>query len=262
MLRSRYAVTYEKRMTGVNLTVRICDRNWMQIEQYLKQDDRAVLPLGCTEQHAYLSLSVDSILSEHVALDAAEPFGIPVFPVIPYGPTASFMAYPGTVSLQLKTYLALVRDVLDSMVAHGFKRILVVNGHGGNQPAATLVEHVMQENPAVEVKFHSWWRAPKTWAKVKEIDPVASHASWMENFPITRLVGVILPSHQQPMADHSKIASMTPQQARELLGDGNFGGDYQKPDDVMNGLWQVAVSETRELLQGPWQNGKFAADRR
>lgn len=249
-------------MTGVNLTVRICDRNWMQIEQYLKHDDRAVLPLGCTEQHAYLSLSVDSILSEHVALDAAEPFGIPVFPVVPYGPTASFMAYPGTVSLQLKTYLALVRDVLDSIVAHGFNRILVVNGHGGNQPAATLVEHVMQENPAVEVKFHSWWRAPKTWAKVKEIDPVASHASWMENFPITRLVGVIQPLHQQPMADHSKIASMTPQQARELLGDGNFGGDYQKPDDVMNGLWQVAVSETRELLQGPWQNDRFAPERR
>ncbi len=233
--------------------MRIRDRNWMQIEQYLKHDDRAVLPLGCTEQHAYLSLSVDSILSEHVALDAAEPLGVPVFPVIPYGPTASFMAYPGTVSLQLKTYLVLVRDVLDSIVAHGFKRILVVNGHGGNQPAAALAEQLMQENPAIEVKFHSWWRAPKTWAKVKQIDPVASHASWMENFPITRLSGVMQPSHQQPMADTTHLVSMTPQQTRELLGDGNFGGDYQKPDDVMDGLWQVAVSETRELLQGPWR---------
>ena len=233
--------------------MRIGDRNWMQIEQYLKHDDRAVLPLGCTEQHAYLSLSVDSILSEHVALDAAEPMGIPVFPVVPYGPTASFMAYPGTVSLQLKTYLALVRDVLDSMVTHGFRRILVVNGHGGNQPAANLIEYMMQENPAIEVKFHSWWKAPKTWAKVQEIDPVASHASWMENFPITRLAGVVQPTHQRPMVEYSKLASMTPHEARELIGDGNFGGDYQKPDDVMNALWKVAVAETRELLDGPWQ---------
>ena len=237
--------------------MRIRDRNWMQIEEYLKHDDRAVLPLGCTEQHAYLSLSVDSILSETVALDAAQPLGIPVFPVVPYGPTASFMAYPGTVSLQLKTYLALVRDVLDSIVTHGFKRILVVNGHGGNQPAANLIEYMMQENPAIEVKFHSWWKAPKTWAKVQEIDPMASHASWMENFPITRLVGVAQPSHQQPMVDYSGMASMTTKQVRELIGDGNFGGDYQKSDEVMNALWRVAVEETRELLQGPWQKEQF-----
>ena len=233
--------------------MRIRDRNWMQIEQYLKHDDRAVLPLGCTEQHAYLSLSVDSILSETVALDAAEPLGIPVFPVVPYGPTASFMAYPGTVSLQLKTYLALVRDVLDSMVTHGFKRILVVNGHGGNQPAANLIEFMMQENPAIEVKFHSWWKAPKTWAKVQEIDPMASHASWMENFPITRLAGVLQPAHRQPMVDYSNMSSMTPIEARALIGDGNFGGDYQKPDDVMAALWQVAVAETRALLQEGWR---------
>ena len=233
--------------------MRIRDRNWMQIEQYLTHDDRAVLPLGCTEQHAYLSLSVDSILSEQVALDAAEPLGIPVFPVVPYGPTASFMAYPGTVSLQLKTYLALVRDVLDSMVTHGFKRILIVNGHGGNQPAANLIEYMMQENTEIEIKFHSWWRAPKTWAKVQEIDPMASHASWMENFPITRLPGAAQPAEQRPMVDYSNMASMTPQEARVLIGDGNFGGYYQKPDDVMDALWRVAVAETRELLEGPWQ---------
>ena len=232
--------------------MRIRDRNWMQIEEYLKVDNRAVLPLGCTEQHAYLSLSVDSILSEQVALDAAEPLGIPVFPVMPYGPTASFMAYPGTVSLQLKTYLSLVRDVLDSIVTHGFNRILIVNGHGGNQPVANLAEYMMQENPAIEVKFHSWWKAPKTWAKVQEIDPIASHASWMENFPITRLAGIVQPAHQREMVDYSNMASLTPHQARELIGDGNFGGYYQKPDDVMDALWKIAVEETRALMQGPW----------
>ena len=242
--------------------MRISDRNWMQIEEYLKYDDRAVLPLGCTEQHAYLSLSVDSILSEHVALAAAEPLGIPVFPVVPYGPTASFMAYPGTVSLRLDTYLALVRDVLDSMVTHGFKRILIVNGHGGNQPAAAIGAQMAQQNASVEVKFHSWWRAPKTWAKVQEIDPLASHASWMENFPITRLEGVLQPSHQQPMADTSKLSSLTPLQARDLLGDGNFGGYYQKPDAEMDALWSVAVEETRELLLAPWKGCVSSAENR
>ena len=72
--------------------MRIQNCNWMQVEEYLKKDDRAVLPLGSTEQHSYLSLSVDSILSEQVAVDAAEPLGVPVFPAMPYGPTPSFMA--------------------------------------------------------------------------------------------------------------------------------------------------------------------------
>ena len=75
----------------------------------------------------------------------------------------------------------------------------------------------------------------------------------MENFPITRLPGVAQPAEQRPTVDYSNLASMTPQQARVLIGDGNFGGYYQKPDDVMDALWRVAVAETRELLEGPWQ---------
>ena len=62
--------------------------NWMQVEEQLKRDDRCVLPIGCTEQHAYLSLATDTILAEKLAHDAAEPLGLPVFPVIPSRTTA------------------------------------------------------------------------------------------------------------------------------------------------------------------------------
>ena len=75
----------------------ITDMNWMQVEEYLKNDDRAVLPVGSTEQHAYLSLSTDSILAERVALEASGTLGVPVFPVLAYGITPYFMAYPGTI---------------------------------------------------------------------------------------------------------------------------------------------------------------------
>ena len=64
------------------LDMRISDTNWMMVEEYLQHDDRAVLPLGCTEQHAYLSLSTDSILAERLAVEAAEPLGVPEFPVL------------------------------------------------------------------------------------------------------------------------------------------------------------------------------------
>ena len=59
--------------------------HWKQVEDYLKTDDRCVLPIGSTEQHGLLSLSVDSILSEKVSIDAADPLGVPVFPRLNYG---------------------------------------------------------------------------------------------------------------------------------------------------------------------------------
>jgi creatinine amidohydrolase/Fe(II)-dependent formamide hydrolase-like protein len=72
--------------------MRVHDCNWLQLEDYLERDDRIVLPLGSTEQHAYLSLGTDAILAERVAVEAAEPLGVPVLPVVPYGITPTFAA--------------------------------------------------------------------------------------------------------------------------------------------------------------------------
>lgn len=232
--------------------MRITDMNWMQVEEYLKHDDRAILPLGSTEQHAYLSLSVDSILSEKVALDAAEPLGIPVFPVQAYGVTPYFLAYPGSVSLRVETYVRLVRDILDSLSHSGFRRILIVNGHGGNAPADSLATEWMADNPGTQIKFHNWWNSPKTWAKVQAIDPLGSHASWMENFPWTRLAGVTLPDEQKIVPNRAGMARLVGQSMRDVFGDGNYGGVYQKPDADMLALWEIAVAETRALMAEGW----------
>src|SRR6201999_3292080 len=97
--------------------MRVVDLNWMQLEAYLEHDDRIVLPLGSVEQHAYLSLGVDTILSERVAVEAAEPLGVPVLPALAYGITPYFAAYPGSPSLSVETYSAILRDVLGSLFA-------------------------------------------------------------------------------------------------------------------------------------------------
>jgi creatinine amidohydrolase len=232
--------------------MRVSEMNWMDVEARVAEDDRCVLPLGSTEQHAQLSLCVDMILAERVAVEAAEPLGVPVFPVMPFGLAPYFSAYPGTVSLRLETYARLIRDLLDSLAGSGFRRILLVNGHGGNQPAHAAAIEWMAGHPAVQVKFHNWWNAPKTFAKVQEIDPDASHASWMENFPWTRLEGVAMPDEQKPMIDFAMLRLLSPRALRAYLGDGNFGGRYQRADEEMLAIWQVAVEETRELLEGPW----------
>jgi creatinine amidohydrolase len=226
--------------------------HWQQVEEYLKHDDRCVLPIGSTEQHAYLSLSTDSILAEKVSRDAAGSLGVPVLPVLHYGCTPSFMAYPGTISLRLETLYNIVKDILDSLVMHGFRRILIVNGHGGNAPVANYVQEWKLQNPQIRIKFHNWWNAPETWAKVMETDPVASHASWMENFQWNRLEGVKQPKAQKPMIDMDRLRLANAKEVRGLLGDGNYGGYYQRPEEEMDAIWQVAVKETRELLENEW----------
>ncbi|PYE82560.1 creatininase family protein [Pseudoroseicyclus aestuarii] len=233
--------------------MRITEANWFEVEEYLKTDDRAVLPLGSTEQHAHLSLSVDSILSEKVAADAARPLGVPVFPALAYGLTPYFMGYPGTVSLKLATYAAVVRDILDSLYATGFRRVLIVNGHGGNSPVQPVCAEWMEAHEGARCRFHDWWRAPRTWETVQSIDPVASHASWMENFPWTRLPGRDLPQEQKPFVPFDRLRDRDAAGVRALIGDGNYGGYYQRPDADTDRLWEVAVEETRAQLEGDWE---------
>ena len=188
--------------------MRITEMNWMRVAEYLAGDDRAVVPLGSTEQHAYLSLGTDAILAERVAVEAAEPLGVPVFPALAYGITPYFRAFPGTVSLRVSTYIALVGDVLDGLAEQGFRRIVLVNGHGGNSPAGSYAAEWMAEHPGVTVIMHNWWNAPRTWQAVQEIDPVASHGSWMENFPWNRVAPS--PAGQKPMADLDRLRRLAP----------------------------------------------------
>jgi creatinine amidohydrolase len=231
----------------------VADMNWMQVEDGLRRDTRCVLPIGSTEQHAYLSLATDSRLAERVARDAAEPLGVPVFPVLAYGVTPAFRAYPGSVTLTLETYFRVLTEILDSLYGSGFRCILIVNGHGGNAPAAAAATEWASNHEGARVRFHSWWNAPRTIAEVNRIDRVASHASWMENFPWTRLEGVAMPEGAKPLLAAGMSRSRTPAEVREYLGDGNFGGRYARPDAELESLWAVAVEETRELLERNWE---------
>ncbi len=225
---------------------------WMQVEAYLAADDRCVLPLGSVEQHAYLSLAVDAILSERVAVDAAEPLGVPVFPALPYGLTPYFMAYPGTVTLAPETYGRVLEDVLESLLHHGFKRIAIVNGHGGNREGRPAADAWAERHAEVTLRWHDWWCAPDTLAAVREVDSEASHASWMEGFPWTQVAGVDVPDAQKPAVDLADRAGLTPEQLRERLGDGSFGGFYTRPQEDYDRVWAVAVEETRRVIEAGW----------
>jgi creatinine amidohydrolase len=224
----------------------------MQLEEYLRDDDRIVLPLGSVEQHAYLSLAVDVILSERVSVEAAEPLGVPVLPALPYGITPYFAAYPGSPTLSADTYRVVVTELLESLYRQGFRRFLLVNGHGGNDPGGEAAAEWSTAHDDAQTIWHNWWNAPRTREVVQSIDADASHASWLENFPWTRLAGVDQPQERKPMADIARMRESDPLEVRKMLGDGSLGGLYERPDEDVLRVWRAGVEEVRELIEDGW----------
>ena len=221
--------------------MRIRDLNWMQLEAYLATDDRIVLPVGSTEQHAYLSLETDNVLAERASVEAAEPLGVPVMPVLPYGVTG-FTAYPGSPTLSESTLLAVLSEVVQSLLSQGFARILVVNGHGGNTDPGRELER----GQGGSVVWHELWEGrPDEIAA--QIDPDYDHASWSENFPWTRLPGVAIPDKRKTPVEWPENGN--PETWRKALSDGSFGGLYQRSAEDEDQLWQAAVLAIRGRLE-------------
>src|ERR1700722_1853298 len=204
----------------------------MQIEEYLQHDDRVVVPVGSTEQHGFLSLGTDAILAERVSVEAAEPLGIPVLPVIPFGMAPYFTSYPGSMSLRLSTYIEVVRDVLDCLAHSGFRRIAIINGHGGNAPVGGLVREWICQHEDVQVLFHSWYNGPKTAEVANEFCVDQMHGAWVENFPWTRIEGADAPPPKAVVA-RELLMNLGPDAIRELAPDGAMGGHYEAPDEIM-----------------------------
>ena len=105
-------------------------RTWAEIKDYLKKDSVIIVPFGSTEQHGlHLPLGNDALVAIRLAEDAARISKTIVAPPCWYGWSPHHMAYPGTISITPETLARLLYEVLRSLIYHGFKRLIVINGH-------------------------------------------------------------------------------------------------------------------------------------
>ncbi|MFQ6101501.1 MAG: creatininase family protein [Anaerolineae bacterium] len=199
------------------------DLNWMDVERYLERDDRVVVVTGACEQHGYLSLLADVRVPLAVAQEACRREGVLVAPPLPYGISPYFTAYPGTLSLSTETFVAVVRELIEGLLAQGFRRVLVSNGHGGNTGLLyPLLVELGNAHPDDRLALFHWWRHPAVDAVAQEAGLPQHHANWSENFPFTR-VGPVPEGEKESV----EIPGTAPAaDFRAALGDGSFGGPY------------------------------------
>jgi len=224
--------------------MRFEDLNWFDLEEYLKSDDRIIFVLGSCEQHGYLSLLTDVKIPLALADAASKQTGIPVAPPLNFGASPYFLSYPGTLSLGISTLLSVADDLVRSAYRQGFRKMLFLNGHGGNDPVRTKLYEIANDFPQLKLAWYAWWQSHSVEAVAQSHELRSYHAGWIEAFPFTRVAD--LPSGEK-IPPHIP-GLMASDQSRQLYGDGVFGGPYQVSDEIMADIFEAALQDILQLL--------------
>lgn len=145
----------------------------------------ALLPVGATEQHGnHLPVITDTALVSEIArrVEAELPDKVALLSTLWVGSSHHHLGFPGTVSIRSETYVRVLKDLIDSLLLTGFRRIVLLNGHGGNVvPASEALYRVALEHPgrnAPWVVCTSYWQVagPELAAQEFMESPKLSHA--------------------------------------------------------------------------------------
>ncbi|MFI0577520.1 creatininase family protein [Streptomyces tendae] len=165
---------------------RLTELTWREVRRAGEQGI-AVLPIGSQEQHAgHLPMGTDTLLVEEV-LDRAlavldqEPSAPEVvrLPALPFGHSPHHL-FAAAVSLSAATLGAVLDDVLDSLVTSGYRRVMVVNGHGGNDEIMRLAVKRFALRARVTVAACSYWTLTAGEDEAGRPDVTPGHAGWFE----------------------------------------------------------------------------------
>jgi len=139
---------------------------WAEVSEMERENQIILIPLGSTEQEGtHLPLGVDTYVAEGIANEVAKETGSLVGPTLPFGYSEWFLEFPGIISLKMETLAQVLREYCSSLICHGFKRFIFVNGHAGNSPAVDVVarEFIMKHD--VQIAMVQIWKIANSLAR-------------------------------------------------------------------------------------------------
>jgi len=215
--------------------IRLQLRSWPEVEAYLEGCKGVIVPLGSTEQHGPTgAIGTDALTAEAVALEVGCRTGVLVTPAQAFGMAEHHLGFAGTMSLQPATLLAVIHDLVLSLARHGFERIYVINGHGGNiattkaafaQAYGTAADRGLAVAPQLRCKLANWFLAPEAMTLAKELyGKKEGHHATPSEIAITLALEPSLQSKQRPLPEPAPAGPIhSPEDFRRRHPDGRMG---------------------------------------
>ncbi|MFZ0409418.1 MAG: creatininase family protein [Cyanobium sp.] len=217
--------------------IRLQLRSWPEVEHYLQSCRGVIVPLGSTEQHGPTgAIGTDSLTAEAVALEVGRRTGVLVTPAQAFGMAEHHLGFAGTVSLQPSTLLAVLHDVVLSLARHGFERIYVINGHGGNiataraafaQAYGTAASRGLPGADRLRCRLANWFTASPVTREARTLygEREGHHATPSE-IALTLHLEPSLASKQRPLPEAAPAGPIHgPDDFRRRHPDGRMGSD-------------------------------------
>lgn len=216
-----------------------------EFEELVKANAIVIIPVGSTEQHGnHLPVNTDMNCCYSIAKRVAQhidEFPVLVVPPIWAGYSPHHMAYPGTITLKYHTFVEVLTQVASSVHAHGFKKILFLNGHGGNAAIVESLTKKLTHEDGIPVAAYTYFKIPSV---IEELNTICQtdkksigtvrgfHAGEMETSNQLYL--------QPELVDIDSIAH-----APGTLGDPT-SGSREKGERIVNAAVNVLVKIIRD----------------
>lgn len=235
------------------------EMGWPDVEEYLCRDDRLILVVGSTEQHGrHMTFASDVWQPWEMALRLSDRTGALVAPPVNYGMSLHHLGFPGSLSLRPQTLASVIIDLLESAYEHGFRHVLLLNGHGGNVASIQVaLAEVLHEYPDLDARLECWWQ-------LQEVDEIfaaafpnqpSGHADQTE----TSVVLAIRPDVVQlNRADYSpdapSLSFLTRQGFVDHFPHGVIGGDPRQASAEVGERVLAAVVDAYEKILIAWRS--------
>jgi creatinine amidohydrolase len=135
------------------------EMSWVEAKEYFTNNDVAILPVGSNEQHGPQNpLGTDHLIAKALAEETAKRTSVICLPVIPFGVSSHHKQFWGTIHILPKTLKKYVKETCLSLNYYGVKKIVIVNGHGGNLSALAELARELREK-GIFISIFQWWPA-------------------------------------------------------------------------------------------------------
>jgi creatinine amidohydrolase len=215
--------------------IRLALRSWPEVEAYLEHCKGVIIPLGSTEQHGPTgAIGTDALTAEAIALEVGRRTGVLVTPAQAFGMAEHHLGFAGTMSLQPATLLAVLHDLVLSLARHGFERVFVINGHGGNiattraafaQAHGTAASRDLPVASKLRCRLSNWFMAGPVMREARDLygDKEGHHATPSE-IAVTLQLEPTLVRKQRPLPDPAPAGPIHgPEDFRRRHPDGRMG---------------------------------------